>query len=304
MNTEKEQKAADFLSRLKADRSFRDDFERDPFTSLRAAGIDVPESVLSSEVRILDEGDKLSVYFVAVALQLNWPYRYYFLENRSHSELYLESWRHVFGIGSQEYALKVSPKTTRFFGIASLEELRMKQCNLFNNSHLVRDVGNDKVIAESSNCTCGGTVNYWIATWSDNNITATESHPASRIVGIRVSNGRFVGVDEHIENRVICNSETQGPWESFLMSTRAENLVTLMTGNGRFFSAESGGGGLIVDRHRTAQDWEKFRVARLGGDKVSLQVANGRYVQAENGGGARLLATSTTVDKFETFTLT
>lgn len=296
-------KAEDFLGRLKADRSFRDDFERDPFASLRAAAIELPESVLSSEVRILGEGDKLSVYFVAVDPKLEWPYRYYFLQNRTDRELYLESWRHVI-FGSQEHRVKVESNRTGFFGLATWEEIIRNQCNLSDNSHLVRDVANNKVIAESYTCTCGGTVNYWIATGSGANITATESHPASRIVGIKVSNGRFVRVDQNNNNKIICNSETQGDWERFLMTTAAENVVTLMTGNGRFFGAESGGGGLILADRGVAQDWEKFRTASLGDGKVSLRVDNGRYVQAENGGGGSLLATSTTVDRFETFTLT
>lgn len=296
-------KAADFLSRLKADRSFRDDFERDPFASLRAAGIEVPESVLSSEVRILGEGDNLSICFVAVDPRLMWPYRYYFLENRTDRELYLESWGHfVFGI--QERRVAVKPNSTGFFGLATYEEIIRNTCNLNNNSHLVRDVHTDKVIAESFNCTCGGMVNYWIATGSGDNITATESHPAGRIVGIKVSNGRFVSVDQDNDNRIICNSETQGDWERFLMFTTAENVVTIMTGNGKFFGAESGGGGLVLANRGGAHDWEKFRVASLGDGKVSLRVDNGRYVQAENGGGGGLRATSTTVDKFEAFILT
>ena len=189
-------KAADFLSRLKADRGFREDFEREPFAALRGAGIELPESILASEVKLLGEGDDLSVLFVATtsASGLDWPYRFYFLENRTDRKLLLESWRHFLGIGSQEYRVEVEPNKTGFFGLATLEELLWNKCNLLDNSHVTRNHGTNRVIAESSNCTCGSTVNYWVATGSGDNIIATESHPLTQKVGLKVSNGLFVCV--------------------------------------------------------------------------------------------------------------
>ena len=165
--------AEGLIRRLKSDRSFREEVARDPFSALRAAGIELPESILSSEARILGENDSMSVYFLTTVTGLEWPYRSYYLENQSDRDLNLESWRHILGIGSQEYAVKAAPGKIEAFGLATLEELLWNQCNLSNNSHVVRDLTTNKVLGETYNVTCGKTVNYWTATGSGDNIKVT-----------------------------------------------------------------------------------------------------------------------------------
>jgi hypothetical protein len=176
MTTVEIDKVEGLIGRLKSDRGFREEVARDPFSALLAAGIELPESILSSEARVLGEGDSMSVYFQTTVTGLKWPYRYYYLENQSDRDLNLESWRHIAGIGSQEHAVKAEPGKTVAFGLATLEELLWNQCNLSNNSHLVRDLKTNKVLGEAYNVTCGKTVNYWTATGSGDDITVTLKH--------------------------------------------------------------------------------------------------------------------------------
>lgn len=184
-NTADAKKLEDFQKRVRTDAAFRDSILNDRRILLDHFGIDAGV-VGAGRPAAVGQGDNLRIVLVtdvasdaaAAADDFKWPYRYYYLFNSSNRELNLESWRHIAGIGSQEHAIAVAAGESSAFGLATLEELIWNQCNLSNNSHLVRDNTNNKVLGESWNVTCGNVVNRWDASGSDDAIKVVESHPS------------------------------------------------------------------------------------------------------------------------------
>lgn len=171
------EKANDFLARLRQDGDLQKRLAANPSAALSELGLDTAGRDLGAPV-VLGSGDRMDVIFVrpvdgsAETNDPDWPWRTYLLSNRTDRALNLETWR----LGSQEYALKVPPESALGFQVATLGELIGNVCNLLKGSHLVRDLTNDKVLAESFNVTCGRFYNRWTATGSGGSIALQEVH--------------------------------------------------------------------------------------------------------------------------------
>jgi len=154
----------------------------DPKALLRELDLD-PELFADAQPAVIGEGENTRLVFTrgiegdaATASNLEYPFRYCLLVNKTDRVLNIEWWTHPLGIGIQEAALEIPPRSAGTLGVVQVDEKWRNVCNLYNASHLIRDLRTGK-FWESSSVTCGKIINRWDATMSGNDLVLVESHP-------------------------------------------------------------------------------------------------------------------------------
>ncbi|MFN3201935.1 MAG: hypothetical protein ACE366_26250 [Bradymonadia bacterium] len=115
-------------------------------------------------------------------------------------------------------------------------------------------------------------------------------------VGLRLPNGRFVGVEGGDDGEVYSDARWLRSWEKFDLIELGFGFVALSTG-GAHHLRDGEDGLLVADGAQGAQD-TRFTLVDLAGTPVAIQGVDGRYVQVTPNG---IALTGTQVDASTTF---
>jgi hypothetical protein len=126
-------------------------------------------------------------------------------------------------------------------------------------------------------------------------------NPIPGNVSFQTASGRFLCADLGTsDQRLVCDRERVGSWETFELMPGGTGRVRLRAANGKFVAAEDGGGRELVANRTAPGPWEEFQIALIGDDSVAIKTSNGRYVSADSGGPGVVRAAATSAGPAET----
>jgi len=117
------------------------------------------------------------------------------------------------------------------------------------------------------------------------------------------ANGKYVRADEARQGRVVADSASLGPPETFTVIhlNGSKDQVALRAPSGKFVCADLSAGAYLVADRKAVGDWETFQMVHFDGAKTYLKSKKGYFVSADLDQGGRLIANRSAVKEWEIF---